>query len=339
MHGKLYGVSLVVDEQEETVKSVECHDCVASQGGCKHAMAFLMWVHRRSEEPSCISIACYWKKSKLSRVGSTLKYITAKELSKGSPSLPSNTEVFEEFLVEGKRRRLNKCELMKYQNGYVLDRLQSFSMDNLVLKYNERSCDTFLGKVILSDDNINNVEQETREQHKSRIWYELRYGRVTASRAYEFSRCKTSDGTLMAVIMGGKIPDTPAMKRGRILEDDVKKTVSAKLGKKIKICGLMLSKNYPMLAGSPDGICEDNIIEIKCPMSEKTVKNYVYNGKPTQKFYVQMQLQMLLTGLKKGYFCVADCNYSVNKKVDIMNIMYDEKYVSDFQVIQYCIKV
>ncbi|GBP61533.1 hypothetical protein EVAR_44004_1 [Eumeta japonica] len=34
---------------EEAVKSIECHDCVASQGGCKHAIAFLMWIHRRSE--------------------------------------------------------------------------------------------------------------------------------------------------------------------------------------------------------------------------------------------------------------------------------------------------
>ncbi|GBP66044.1 hypothetical protein EVAR_37691_1 [Eumeta japonica] len=130
--------------------------------------------------------------------------------------------------------------------------------------------------------------------------------------------------------MGGKIPDTTAMKRGRILEDEVRKTVSANLEKKIRICGLFLSKSYPMLAGSPDGICENSIIEIKCPMSQKTVKTYVNNGKPTQKFYVQMQLQMLLTGHKKGYFCVADCNYSANKKVDIMEIMYDEKYVSDF---------
>ncbi|KAL4718156.1 hypothetical protein ACJJTC_003371 [Scirpophaga incertulas] len=29
--------------------------CPASLGGCKHAVAFLMWVHRRSEEPSCTS--------------------------------------------------------------------------------------------------------------------------------------------------------------------------------------------------------------------------------------------------------------------------------------------
>lgn len=70
-----------------------------------------------------------------------------------------------------------------------------------------------------------------------------------------------------------------------------------------------------MLAGSPDGICENSIIEIMCLTSEKTYKNYINNGKPSQKFYVcvWMLLQMLLTGLKKGYFCVDDCNYDTKK--------------------------
>ncbi|GBP64057.1 hypothetical protein EVAR_44140_1 [Eumeta japonica] len=110
VHAKLYSVTLIMDEQEEAVKSIECHDCVASQGGCKHAIAFLMWIHRRSEEPSCTSVECYWMKSKLSRAGSTLKYLTASEMSNAKPSLPSNTEVFEKFLEEGKKRRLNNCE-------------------------------------------------------------------------------------------------------------------------------------------------------------------------------------------------------------------------------------
>ncbi|CAG9759600.1 unnamed protein product [Ceutorhynchus assimilis] len=330
VHAKLYGVTLIVDEQQEAVKSIECHDCVASLGGCKHAIAFLMWVHRRSEEPSCTSVECCWMKSKLSRVGSTLKYITAKELSNGRPSLSSNTSVFEEFLEEGKRRKLTNCEVLKYQANFVFDQIKSLSMHKLVLKYKERSCDTFLEKMVLTDTDISSIEKETRGQHKSSLWHELRYGRITASRAYEFSRCKTSDGTLISLIMGGKIPDTLAMKRGRILEEEVRKTVSTKLGKKINKCGLMLSENYPMIAGSPDGICENSIIEIKCPVSEKTLKNYVSNGKPTQKYYVQMQLQMYVTGLKRGYYCGADCNYSANKNVQIISVSYDEKYVLNF---------
>ncbi|GBP40286.1 hypothetical protein EVAR_83976_1 [Eumeta japonica] len=227
VHAKLYAVTLIVDEVKEEVISVECHDCVASQVGGKHAIAFLMWVHCRSE----------------SRVGNTLKYITTKDSSNAKPSLQLNTGVFEKFIKEGKKRKLINCELIKYQQDYVSDTSASLSMHKLVLKYKEVvSCDTFLQKIVLTDADIKKVEEESRNQHQSYLWHELRYGRVTASRAYDFSRCKTSDGTLIALITGGKIPDTASMKRGRLLEDKVRETVSTRLGKKIKKCGLLLSK-------------------------------------------------------------------------------------------------
>ncbi|GBP79691.1 hypothetical protein EVAR_55827_1 [Eumeta japonica] len=66
---------------------------------------------------------------------------------------------------------------------------------------------------------IEKVKEETIEQSKSNLWFELRYGRITASKAYEVSRCKTADGTLVSLILGGKIPETKHMKRGRVLED------------------------------------------------------------------------------------------------------------------------
>ncbi|GBP19508.1 hypothetical protein EVAR_102056_1 [Eumeta japonica] len=83
--------------------------------------------------------------------------------------------------------------------------------------------------------------------------------------------------------MGENIPDTPAMKWGRMLETEVRKTVGIILGKKIKKCGLMLSQEYPMITGSPDGICKDSIIAIKCPTTAKTYQNYFKNSKPTER--------------------------------------------------------
>ncbi|GBP13517.1 hypothetical protein EVAR_6871_1 [Eumeta japonica] len=55
VHAKSYGCTLVVNEEDNVIVTVQCQDCVASQGGCKHAIAFLMWVHRRSEELACTS--------------------------------------------------------------------------------------------------------------------------------------------------------------------------------------------------------------------------------------------------------------------------------------------
>ncbi|KAK4875831.1 hypothetical protein RN001_012253 [Aquatica leii] len=72
VRSKPYHCSLECDEKEREIMSVLCEDCAASKGGCKHAVAFLMWLHRRSEEPSTTSIKCYWKKSKLA--GNTVSF-------------------------------------------------------------------------------------------------------------------------------------------------------------------------------------------------------------------------------------------------------------------------
>ncbi|KAJ8720818.1 hypothetical protein PYW08_006283 [Mythimna loreyi] len=82
VRSKPYAVSVVVNEAEESVTSVQCHDCPASEGGCKHGVAFLMWLHRRTEDPSCTSVECYWRKSNLAKVGSSIQVLTASEISK-----------------------------------------------------------------------------------------------------------------------------------------------------------------------------------------------------------------------------------------------------------------
>lgn len=99
---------------------------------------------------------------------------------------------------------------------------------------------------------------------------------ATASKAHEASVCATPDGSLVASIMGAKIPDTAAMKRGRTLESSVRKVVSRKLNKKIATCGLYISRENPIIAASPDGIVKDAVIEIKCPTKVKTRETYLY---------------------------------------------------------------
>lgn len=126
--------------------------------------------------------------------------------------------------------------------------------------------------IVFTETNISDVENLTREQNKSSAWYELRYARITASKAYEVTRCKTADGSLIAIIMGAKVPDTIAMKRGRRLEDLVKMQLKKQLGD-ISHCGLFICQEHSMLAASPDGILNgDTIIEIKCPINKKNIK-------------------------------------------------------------------
>lgn len=57
-----------------------------------------------------------------------------------------------------------------------------------------------------------------QEQHQNSLWFELRYGRIATSRAFEFIQCKKTDGSLIALVTGGNIPETPPIKQGRMLQ-------------------------------------------------------------------------------------------------------------------------
>ena len=46
--------------------------------GCKHIVSFIIWLHRKSEEPFLTENNCYWKKSLIADVGTRYKYVLVK---------------------------------------------------------------------------------------------------------------------------------------------------------------------------------------------------------------------------------------------------------------------
>ncbi|XP_060802684.1 uncharacterized protein LOC132902276, partial [Amyelois transitella] len=336
VRSKSYAATMVVNEKEAKIISVQCHDCAASTGGCKHAVAFLLWVHRRSEEPSCTEIQCYWKKSKLAQVGTSVKYITVKDLSAGkrprlAQKIPPHNNMLTQFLRAAANRNVTNCELLKYTSSSSIKEHEKLSLHYLIIEHcNNSDCDVFLDTIAkyFTETNIQMIEENTRSQYKNKLWHELRYGRVTASKAYEVIKCHTVGGSLTAMIMGAKTPDTKAMRRGRHLESQVKMIVEKTLGKKVKECGLFISSKYPFIAGSPDGIFDKKFcIEIKCPTNEKSYQNYIKDNKVTEKCMAQIQIQMFVTNLRYCYFCVADSNFEKSNNVEMLLVNYDENLV------------
>lgn len=88
-----------------------------------------------------------------------------------------------------------------------------------------------------------------------------------------------------------------------------------------------------MIEASPDGLLNgDTVIEIKCPIIEKTSKTYVSNNQVTIKYFAQVQLQLHLTGLKKCLFCVASFsswNFETNNEINVVPLDYNSEYVID----------
>lgn len=152
-----------------------------------------------------------------------MKHITVKQLSstKAADSSISCSSavvdgVFREFIQESLKKKLS-CQIVKHSPQHVAEGTQTALMHSLIYDYGNQGgindCNSFLLLVEtkMKPQLYNSVEKETRLQYKTGLWYELRYGRITASKAFEVMRCKTPDGSLVAAIMGAKFPDTAAI--------------------------------------------------------------------------------------------------------------------------------
>ncbi|KAJ8668959.1 hypothetical protein QAD02_000218 [Eretmocerus hayati] len=303
-----YSVAVVIDEKVEKIVNVSCDGCATGQGGCKHAFAFLMWLNRRSEEPACTEVKCYWKKSILSGAGTKIPFILAADMVKKKKpvddNLPDNSTFLQDVISQlGK----NQCDtvLSRYTICLIDRKVHNLSIHQMLTLYisqdNHPSADGFIefGKKIMDTILCQELEEQTRNQSEDLLWEAVRYARVTASKLDEVAHCKTPEGSLCKQIIGvSKVHDTKYMKRGRILEQRIFDELYRK-GYKVSKCGIFILPAYPILGGSPDGISDDYILEIKCPASESTFKNYLHNGNITPKYKAQMMLQMFVARKRK----------------------------------------
>ncbi|KAJ8670457.1 hypothetical protein QAD02_001716 [Eretmocerus hayati] len=134
---------------------------------------------------------------------------------------------------------------------------------------------------------------------------ELRYGSITASKTDEAAHCETQEGSLVKQVYGAsKKYDSKHLKRGRLLERQVFDELRRK-GRHLTKSGFHILPKSPIFGDPLDGIGLDYTLEIECPISGETFKNYGKNGKVSNMYKGRMMLQILVCG-KKGLFCVAD---------------------------------
>lgn len=199
-----YHVTVKINEISGNINFAECLDCAASLGCCKHAIAFLFWIHRRSEQKSPTEVECYWKKSTLSRVGTTIKCVKATDFAEQSRRRESSNIDTSGFLKEVIRlgsANGSKGELFKHfttQNHLQLD---MYSLLNTYEDLCKCCVDDFLlfCKSQMTQGGCDDVLKNTMQQCQSPLWHKFRFARITASVFHESSRCKT-DGSLVQVV-------------------------------------------------------------------------------------------------------------------------------------------
>jgi len=95
------------------------------------------------------------------------------------------------------------------------------------------------------------------------------------------------------------------MERGRRLELEILKILEENLQTRLHRTGLLLNLNFPIIGASPDAIGED-FVRSKMPCKFKIGEEIHYKRPKTSarpKFFAQIQLQMFMKNVKKGY-CV-----------------------------------
>ncbi|XP_046406176.1 uncharacterized protein LOC124171082 [Ischnura elegans] len=292
-----------------------------------------MWMHRRSEEPAPTEITSYWSKPKLAGLQSSHCHIRAEDFKKEAEALkmPSN-EDFLKTVQEIASKESISCQLSKMTTEG--NDLMELSMHKLVFNFAKdggREYTDFLrfAESAMSHELIDLAANETLNQSKDILWQELRYGRITASRLYDASRCK-AEGSILRLILGAtKWHETEAMKRGLYLENRVLNVVESKLKCKMSRCGLFLMKEYPALGASPDALGDGFVVEIKCPSKHSTQKSYLCNDSIRPKYMAQIQLQMLATGMQKGLFCLANESFEQNKYVECKWVSRDQNFLNE----------
>lgn len=302
-------------------------------GGCKHALAFLMWCHRRSEEPSPTSVTSYWNRPVLSTAVASKDPVVCKNF--GTNIMHPVTPHFDVLSRVLNLSRQQKVNSVLYETAVLepIEAIEKLSVSYLMAKFMKSGTNVsfenfkqFSKQVMSSNEQLcHELYKRTELQSEEPLWFSMRYGRITASIFKEATAC-TTDGSLVRKITGA--PNkfcSQFMKRGKDLEPLVLKEAEEKLKCKIVKSGLKLSPEYPLFGASADGITADasTLIEIKCPSSEATITSYVRNGVVKDKVKLQMQLQMLMHGLQKSVLCIASPNFEQNGEITTIPVCFE----------------
>ena len=216
-----------------------------------------------------------------------------------------------------------------------------------------QKCDDIFNSYTFSFNQAAKVEEMTRSQSKSRIWFQQCAGRITASKFREILHTDYTQPSISAIksicypVMHQLMPKACQYgceheEQARVKYfDDHSKTHSSLI---IINCGLILHPLYPFFGTSPDGIincscCSSGVIEIKCPYrcKDKSINELVEERnfcsenvdgslslKRNHAYYYQIQLQMKICEVEY-------CNFVVrgDESVFYERILIDTEFIDN----------
>ena len=187
-----------------------------------------------------------------------------------------------------------------------------------------------------TEDRIAAIHQGTEE------WHQLRLGKVTASRVADIlaktkSGASASRGNYLIELALQRVTKTieesysnSAMEWGVATEPQARVAYEVSTGNFVDQIAFV---NHPTIEGfgcSPDGLVGEGLIEIKCPNSA-THWSYIKANEPPQKYIIQMQAQMSVTGAKWCDFVSFDPRMPERSQLLIIRVNRDNEFIADME--------
>ena len=173
----------------------------------------------------------------------------------------------------------------------------------------------------------------------SESWHRMRLGVVTASKAdclLAKSGTAKRDGymaELVAEICTGLIPaeiNAKALLWGKENEDEARAVYSASTFEVVESVPLIYKDDTMRFACSPDGLCSNHGLELKCPWASRTHIEFICADKIKPEYQKQCQFSMWVSGLETWDFASFDPRMKKSKKLRTVTVERDKAMMAQF---------
>lgn len=179
-------------------------------------------------------------------------------------------------------------------------------------------------------------------EQRSSEWFQAKIGKIGASRVVDI--CKGTRGSytaarknlmaeLICQILTGEYPETftsAAMQWGVEWEPVARSAYEAKTGRDVNEVGFIDHPTITGLGASPDGLCIDRGIEIKCPNTATHIETLT--GAPIDRKYMyQMQCGMMCTGMLLWDFISYDPRLPYELQLHITRVERDDEICAEIE--------
>lgn len=168
------------------------------------------------------------------------------------------------------KRSIRKKNRFLLSKGDDLNYGENCTREDIAPEMMEKEKTTFISNLQKTKEERQKIEKDTILQSASSEWLELRRKLLTASNFGRVikRRPDVSCGNLVKdLLYKDCISHVKSIKHGLENEKIAIEQLSRQNGVEIEPCGLFIDDKLPYLGASPDGICKDMTVEIKCPIS------------------------------------------------------------------------